>query len=247
MSRDNKKTLPFDADSDYSLPGRFEESNHEYYNSVDEIARTKSRGIWIAALSFLIVAGGFFAYYFIYQNEIDSRIIQNSLIVDPERKLATQYNVGEYGSEHSHAAIVIFVNGELLNFGHSKFQLTSKYIHFENQNPYILHKHATGAPLEMLFTSMGMRLTSECFMLNYELSTETGKFCTDTKNTLSLYVNGKPYNSNLSQYVFKHHDRILISFGNSESIMEELAFLESLKIFDIPKKTPRYSGDGITI
>jgi hypothetical protein len=29
--------------------------------------------------------------------------------------------------------------------------------------------------------------------------------------------------------------------------MEELAFLESLKIFDIPKKTPRYSGDGITI
>ena len=247
MSQDKKKTLPSDTESDYSLPGRYEESNFAYFDRSSETPKSKSKGIWIMVIAFVIVAGGFFTYYFVNQSEIDSRIIQNSLIVDPERKLALQYDVGEYGSEHAHAAIVIFVNEELLNFGHSKFQLTSKYIHFENQNPYILHKHASGVPLEMLFASMGMKLTSNCFVLNSSSDKDTGRFCSGDGQTLSFYVNGKPYNSDLSEYVFEHNDRILVSFGDPKSIPEQMEFLESLEIFDIPKKIPRYSGDGITI
>ena len=69
------------------------------------------------------------------QSEIDSRIIQNSLTYDPEKKLVDQYGVGEYGSDHAHAAIAVFIDGEKLNFAHPQFQLTSKYIHFENHNP----------------------------------------------------------------------------------------------------------------
>ncbi len=161
--------------------------------------------------------------------------------------MVAQYNVGEYGSDHSHAAIVVFVNDELLNFGHSKFQLSSKYIHFENHNPYMLHKHASGAPLEMLFASIGMKLTSECFIINYYSENESKRFCSNEIETLSFYVNGRPYNSDLSEYVFEHNDRILISFGDPDSVSDQLSYLNSLKIFDVPKKVPRYSGDGITI
>jgi len=32
MTEDIKKTLPIDTDSDHSLPGRFEESNAEYFD-----------------------------------------------------------------------------------------------------------------------------------------------------------------------------------------------------------------------
>lgn len=247
MSEENKKTLPSDMGSDYSLPGRYEESSSSYFDTVKDEPKPKSRGIWIMVIAFVIISGGFFTYYFVNQSDIDSRIIQNSLTIDPERILADRYGIGEFGSEHSHAAITIFVNGELINFGHSKFQLTSKYIHFENHNPYLVHKHATGVPLEMLFAPMGMKLTSECFILNSYSDSDTARFCSNEDQTLSFYVNGKPYNSDLSQYVFEHDDRILISFGDSELILGQLAYLESLKIYDVPKKIPRYSGDGITI
>ena len=65
--------------------------------------------------------------------------------------------------------------------------------------------------------------------------------------SLVFYVNGEKYYSDISQYVLDHNDRILISFGSDESISKHLSYLESLEIFDIPKKTPQYSGNDITI
>ncbi len=199
-------------------------------------------------IAIVIVASGSFSYYFINQSEIDSQIIQNRLY-DPEKKMVNQYGVGKYGSEHSHAAIVIFVNGELLNFSLPQFQLLSNYIHFENHNPYILHRHATGAPLEMLFASLGIKVTQDCLVLNYYESSEikNGMFCSEQGKSLRVYLNGKQFSSDVSQYVFEHNDRILISFGTIDSVSEQLEFLESLRIFDIPKKIPQYPGDGITI
>ena len=247
MPKDNEKILPEDLNSDHSLPGRFEEGNSQYFDIEPIKSKPKNKGILVIVIAFAIISSGFFSYYFLNQNEIDSRIIQNTLIVDPEKKLINQYNVGKYGSEHSHAAIVIFVNDKQLNFGTSQFQLSSKYVHFENHNPYLIHKHATGAPLEILFTSLGIRVTPSCIVLNYYESAEieSGEFCSD--QPVLFYVNGIQYHSDLSQYVFDHNDRILISFGDTKSIADKLAYLESLKIFDVPQKTPKYSGDGITI
>jgi len=198
-------------------------------------------------IALLVLASGFFSYYFINQNEIDSQIIQNKLIVDPENKLVSQYSVGKIGSEHSHAAIVIFVNGEQLNFDQPQFQLASRYIHFENHNSYLLHKHATDVPLEMLFASIGIRITPECIGLNYFVEVNSGSFCSDQDKSLRFFVNGKPYNSDLSQYVLENKDRILVSFGDAKSIPEQIKYLDSLKFFEVPEKAPQYSGDGITI
>ncbi len=249
MPEDNKKILPKDYDSDYSMPGRFEESNTEYFDAEPEQSKPQNRTILVIAISFVLVSSGFFAYYFLNQDEIDSQIIQNAIIVDPEKKLVNRYSVGEYGSDHAHAAIAVFVDGEQLNFGMSQFQISSKYIHFENHNPYLIHKHATGVPLEMLFASFGMKVTPDCIALNYDESVnlKTGRFCAGQDQSLVFYVNGKEYNSDISKYVLEHNDRILVSFGGAESISKNLSYLESLEIFDIPKKNPYISGNDIII
>jgi len=249
LTEDDKKVLPKDLGSDYSLPGRLEEGNSEYLDEEPIKSKPKNRPILAFAIAFVIVSTIFFSYYFMNQNEIDSRIIQNRINVDPENKLVNQYGVGEYGSDHAHAAIAIFVDSEQLNFGLSQFQVSSRYIHFENHNPYQIHKHATDVPLEMLITSIGIKITSDCIILNYKESTDTktGKFCTEQDQSLGFYVNGEEYYSDISQYVFEHNDRILVSLGNAESISKQLAYLESLEIFDVPKKTPQYSGNDITV
>ncbi|MCH9041009.1 MAG: hypothetical protein IIB80_02480 [Thaumarchaeota archaeon] len=249
MSEDNDKTLPKDFDSDYSLPGRFEESNSEYFDVESVKFKPKNRAILVITISFVIFSSVFFAYYFMNQNEIDSKIIQNTINFDPEKKLLNQYGVGEYGSDHAHAAITVFVDGEQLNFGLPQFQISSRYIHFENNNPYLIHRHATGVPLEMLFASFGVKITPDCIMLNYDESADikTGRFCTGQNQSLVFYVNGDEYYSDISQYVLEHNDRILVSFGDTESILKHLSYLESLKILDIPKKTPQYSGNDILI
>jgi len=166
-----------------------------------------------------------------------------------KKKLVNQYGVGEYGSDHAHAAITVFVDGEQLNFGMPQFQLSSRYIHFEDHNPYLIHKHATGVPLEMLFASFGMKITPDCIILNHDESADikTGRFCTGQDQSLLFYVNGEEYYSDISQYVLEHDDRILVSFGDAESISKHLVYLESLKILDIPKKTPQYSGNDISV
>ena len=249
MSEDNDKTLPKDFDSDYSLPGRFEESNSEYFDVESVKFKPKNRAILVITISFVIFSSVFFAYYFMNQNEIDSKIIQNTINFDPEKKLLNQYGVGEYGSDHAHAAITVFVDGEQLNFGLPQFQISSRYIHFENNNPYLIHRHATGVPLEMLFASFGVKITPDCIMLNYDESADikTGRFCTGQNQSLVFYVNGDEYYSDISQYVLEHNDRILVSFGDTKSILKHLSYLESLKILDIPKKTPQYSGNDILI
>jgi len=248
LTEDDRKVLPKDVGSDFSLPGRLEESNSDYLDSEPIKPKTKNHSILVFALVFVVIAAGFFSYYFINQSEIDSKIIQNR-INDPERRLVNQYGVGQYGSDHAHAAIAIFVNDEQINFGLSQFQVSSRYIHFENHNPYQIHKHATNVPLEMLFSSIGMKVTSECITLNDNASDEIimGKFCSGEEKSLMVFVNGEQFYSDISQYEIKHNDRILISFGEDGLISKQLSYLDSLRIYDVPKETPQFSGNEISV
>jgi len=168
--------------------------------------------------------------------------------MDPENNFVNQYGIGEYGSDHAHAAIVVVVDGEQLNFGLPHFQISSRYIHFENNNPYIIHRHATDVPLEMLFASIGMKITSDCIILNFDYSnSKTRRFCAEQDQPLVFYVNGEQYHSDISRHVIMDGDRILVSSGDEKSITKHLAYLESLRLFDVPKKTPQNSGNDISI
>jgi len=222
------KTLPKDYD-ETSLPGRFEESNYTD-TSVDTSTKPKNRGLTIAIALFAVFSVGIFSYYFINQADIDQQIIQNTLKMTPEQFLANQYNIGEFGSDHAHAAIVVIINDKQVNFAQQQYQLSSKYIHLENDNPYQIHKHATGVPLEMLFASFGMN--GNC-ILNEPCDNQI------------VYINGEEYYSDILQYEIKHNDRILISF-EEQPVVEHLRYLESLEIFDVPKKSG-YTGNDIFV
>lgn len=43
-----------------------------------------------------------------------------------------KYNVGQLGNDHTHAAITVFINGDIVDFAQESFQLKSKYIHLES-------------------------------------------------------------------------------------------------------------------
>jgi len=48
-------------------------------------------------------------------------------------------------------------------------------------------------------------------------------------------------------YEIKHNDRILISFGDSELVAEQLEYLEGLEIYDIPKSSKMVPGRDISL
>lgn len=243
------KTLPKDIDSDYSLPGRYEESNSTYQDPItsqESTPRAKSKSLAIGIVVFVVVASGFFSYYFVNQSEIDSQIVQNTLNMSPEQVLAGQYNIGEYGSDHAHAAILVVVDEEQLNFGLPEFQLSSKYIHFEDHNPYLIHKHATGVPLEMLFASIGLEITQKCIFVEYGFSENISKYCAEGKKSVQVFVNGDEFQSDIAQYEIQHGDRILITL-DEKSVTKHLKYLDSFKIFDVPKKPSISSGKDIFI
>ena len=249
-----EKALPND-DSDFTLPGRGEESDSAYFgmpaeqpaNSTNEVEdpKSKSKILVISAIVFAVMSAGIFSYYFLNQSEIDSHILDNAAFKTLEEKMAEHYKVGKFGSDHAHAAIAVFVDGNQMDFSMPQFQVQSKYIHFENDNPYQIHKHATNVPLHMLFTSLGMEIESDCIHLRF-IENASEKFCADENKSLTLLVNGKPF-SNIVRYEIKHDDRILISLGDPESVSEQQKILESLEIHNVPKKNQIVSGKDISV
>lgn len=238
-----EKVLPKGEDSDHSLPGRMDESNSAYYEpwidarvytGIDTGIDTKSKGrpLAIFGLVFVVAAAGIFSYYFLNQNEIDSQILDNTGFRTLEEEMVKHYNVGLFGSNHEHAALAIFVNGDKIDFSHPQFQVQSKYIHFENDNPYLIHRHATNVPLDMLFASFGLKVTSECLVLKHGAG--SSQYCVDSENSMTFMVNGKTI-SEINLYEIKHGDRILISFGDSELVVGQLEYLKGLEIHNVPK------------
>jgi len=152
----------------------------------------------------------------------------DSAEIDPKSKF-DKYNVGQLGSDHAHAAIAVFINGERVDFAQESFQLKSKYIHFENHNSYQIHRHATNVPFEILFDSIGLEISNECVTIYSE------SYCTDSE--LKPFVNEKPH-QDIASYVTNHKDRILISLGESD-ISGQLEYLKSLPIYGLPKEAPK--------
>lgn len=127
--------------------------------------------------------------------------------------------------EHVHAVFKLYIHGkEPVDFSQRKYQLRTPYIHFENNNGYIIHRHAANVDLGYLFESMKMKFTKDCFVL------DDGKsYCNDGTNTLKFYVNGV-LNDQYDKYVIRDGDRILITYGSEdeEHIREQLNSVDRL-------------------
>ena len=239
-----EKVLPKE-DSDFSLPGRMDESNIAYFQpGLEAESKSKGRTLAIFGIAFVLVAAGIFSYYFLNQSEIDSEILENTAFKTLEERMVEHYQVGQFGSDHAHAALVVFVNGDQIDFSHPRFQLQSKYIHFENDNPYLIHKHADRVPLDMLFSSFGLEITSECIVLRGQ--TDPNHNCVDSKNSITILINRISF-SKINLYEISHNDRILISFGDKSLISKQLEYLEGLEIHDVPKSNKLIPGKDILV
>ncbi|MFQ5970675.1 MAG: protein-disulfide isomerase [Nitrososphaerales archaeon] len=130
---------------------------------------------------------------------------------------------GAVGSAHEHAAFKLFMNNvEPVDFTLPHYQVQSRYIHFEDDNGEVIHRHATGVDLGFFFETLGMKFDDQCITLGNGTS-----YCNERIKTLKFYVNDVK-NDMYDKYVLESEDRILISYGseNQVQIAEQLKTME---------------------
>ena len=136
---------------------------------------------------------------------------------------------GALGSAHTHAAFLVKVNGENIDFSQPQYQVQSDYIHVENGDGTTLHRHATNVTFADFLKSIKMDLdeTNNCLVF-----TNNGtQYCHNNDNQLRTFINGNPTDS-ISDYVINDNDRLLVIYGNEtqEQINEALDELNKIKI-----------------
>lgn len=117
---------------------------------------------------------------------------------------------------HVHADFSFYVLGQKINLTAEKYQSAKgtakhRYIHFHDGSDSVIHRHAEGITLREFLASIGFTLTNSCIILD----TRT-KYCTDGKNTLMLFVNGKLV-TDASSYVTQENDQVLLYYGDPNS------------------------------
>ena len=135
---------------------------------------------------------------------------------------------GALGSAHTHAAFLVKVNGENIDFSQPKYQVQSDYIHVENGDGTTLHRHATNVTFAEFLKSIKMDLdeTNNCLVF-----TNGTQYCNNENNQLRTFVNGNSTES-ISDYVINDNDRLLVMYGNEtqDQVSEALDELNKIKI-----------------
>jgi hypothetical protein len=128
-----------------------------------------------------------------------------------------------FGSAHEHASITIKIFGDEFDFTKPEFQLLSPFIHLENNNGYVIHRHSKDVTLGYLFETLHLGLVSNCIIFP-----DGKKYCSDEEYTLKFYINGKKVDD-IRDYLIFDGDLILVSYGleNQEEIEQQLAELKS--------------------
>jgi hypothetical protein len=136
---------------------------------------------------------------------------------------------GALGSAHQHAAFLVKVNGENIDFSQPQYQVVSDYIHVENGDGTTLHRHATNVTFAEFLKSVEMDIDEENNCLVF---TNNGtEYCNNNFNQLRAFVNGNPTNS-ISDYVINDSDRLLVIYGNEteEQLNEALDEVNRIQI-----------------
>ena len=128
-----------------------------------------------------------------------------------------------FGSAHEHASISVRNFGSEFDFTKPEFQSQSDFIHLENSNGYVIHRHSEDVTIEYFFETLNIGLLSDCIIFH-----EGAKFCSNDDFTLKFYINEKKVDD-LRDYLIIDGDFILISYGseNQDKVEEQLADLKS--------------------
>ncbi|MBI4017690.1 MAG: hypothetical protein HY366_01965 [Candidatus Aenigmarchaeota archaeon] len=122
-------------------------------------------------------------------------------------------NVGPLGGIHEHFRIAVTLDGVPIDFSRARYQLRDQRFHFEDGDGVTGHMHATGITLGYVFSTLGMKLDSTCFVLD-----GGREFCSDGTKRLEMFVNGR-VNAEFEKYAPKaagtdtQMDDIVITYG----------------------------------
>ncbi|MCH7967878.1 MAG: protein-disulfide isomerase [Thaumarchaeota archaeon] len=135
----------------------------------------------------------------------------------------TPPGAGVFGDEHEHVSVLVRIFGDKFDFSGPAFQIKNRWIHFEGRDGDTVHRHSSGVTSGYLFETLGIDLTSECFIFP-----DGREFCNNEDYSLKFYINHEPVPSILN-YVGNEGDKILISYGDEtlEQLDEQLEELDS--------------------
>lgn len=128
-----------------------------------------------------------------------------------------------FGSAHEHASLAVKIQGASFDFTLEKYQLQSPFIHFENNNGYVVHRHSVGVTIGYLFETLNFGLSKECIVID-----DGRKFCTDNVDSLKFFINGRQV-ENIRDYIIFDGDIILISYGDETQNELEQQFKEQIE------------------
>jgi len=156
-----------------------------------------------------------------------------------EQPKTANYSTFVFGSAHEHASISVKIFEDWFDFTKPEFQLQSPFIHLENSNGYVIHRHSKDTAIGYLFETLNLGLTHDCFVFH-----DGKEFCSNDVYTLKFYINEKKVDD-LRDYLIFEGDLILISYGaeSTEEITEQLA---ELKARDFPFKLRENNDNNLS-
>ena len=145
-----------------------------------------------------------------------------------ECTMANKGGIGILNSDHIHADWKIYVNNKFIDLSGmahmdrmAQGKPVSSFMHVDSGSPApeqigdVLHMHAEHVPLWLFFESVGMKLTKDCITLEND-----EQYCNDGKHKLRMYVNGAEHDE-FGGYIFHDLDKILITYGDDESVIPQ--------------------------
>lgn len=153
--------------------------------------------------------------------EVNTDRVFNSLEGFHEFKAQESSKDLKLGTDHGHAMFFVSLNNSLLDFTGTEFQLNSRYVHLENNNSHIVHKHAEGVTWKKFLDTVNITLDREeelCVKVVQNISCGKGK----------VMLNGEE--ADLSSEI-EQDDRLAIVLGSNVS-----ETLLRLKQYDLPER-----------
>ncbi len=163
--------------------------------------KSSSRAIYGFAFAVALLFAGSAAYYRFF---LDTAYLATPVPI-----------VGEVGSTHTHASLLVMDRDKPVSFCMQKYMLASQVVHFEDANCLVVHKHATGVTLDTFFKTINVVLTQKCLTIP-----DMQPLCEDGENTLRVVVNGaEVLISELPYYELQNNDHILLNYGPEEGAL----------------------------
>jgi hypothetical protein len=126
---------------------------------------------------------------------------------------------GSPGAQHWHASLLVSINDKVIDFKDPKYMLQSKLVHFEDNNPFFVHKHTTGITIPYFLSTLKIFMQNDC--IDFEDGDTPLKYCTNATSSLHMLVNGTEV-PDPARYEIQNNDRILVMYGSAKGAQLKL-------------------------